>query len=124
MRQQTHAFPHSFPFLKRSARLPRNFPYPHSFAAFTKRRGIPKKVLLFPNGEERYDALMKFEAFAAAHEEACEARLGKFLKLVSDFAAKGSTDEDSAAPKGEFVRIMTFHKSKGLEFSRLHRSAP
>ncbi len=59
---------------------------------------------------------MKFEAFAAAHEEACEARLGKFLKLVSDFAAKGSTDEDSAAPKGEFVRIMTFHKSKGLEF--------
>ena len=78
--------------------------------------GYPEKVLLFPNGEERYDALMKFEAFAAAHEEACEARLGKFLKLVSDFAAKGSTDEDSAAPKGEFVRIMTFHKSKGLEF--------
>lgn len=78
--------------------------------------GYPEKVLLWDSGDERYDRLMKFETFAVEHEQSCDGRLGKFLKLVEDFAANDTGEEEVSAPKGEFVRVMTFHKSKGLEF--------
>ena len=78
--------------------------------------GYPEKVLLFAGGEGRYADLMSFEAFARDHEEACDGSLGRFLKLIEDFIASGEKDLPASAPKGDFVRVMSIHGSKGLEF--------
>lgn len=78
--------------------------------------GCAEKVLLLPRGEERHEDLMSFEAFTLGHEQACDGSLSRFLKLIDDFIASGEKNEPVSAPKGDFVRVMTVHGSKGLEF--------
>ena len=78
--------------------------------------GYPEKVLLFDGGEGRYADLMSFEAFALAHGEAAGGNLSAFLKIIENCAESGKSNGAQISPKGEFVRIMTIHGSKGLEF--------
>lgn len=61
------------------------------------------------------EQLMKFYSFACRYPYS-DGILG-FLEFTQRARASGKVKEAGSAPDGDFVRIMTIHKSKGLEFA-------
>lgn len=61
------------------------------------------------------DTLMKFYSFACRYPR--NDGLFGFLAYAEQARRSGSVKDTGAAPDGDFVRIMTIHKSKGLEFA-------
>lgn len=59
--------------------------------------------------------LMKFYAFARRYSRS-DGLFG-FLEFCDRARASGKVRESGAAPDGDFVRITTIHKSKGLEYA-------
>ena len=59
--------------------------------------------------------LMKFYSFSCRYSRT-DGLFG-FLEFVQRARRSGKVKEGGAAPEGDFVRIMTVHKSKGLEFA-------
>lgn len=59
--------------------------------------------------------LMKFYAFACRYSRS-DGLFG-FLEFSDRAKASGKVRESGAAPEGDFVRLMTVHKSKGLEYA-------
>lgn len=68
-------------------------------------------VLCQQSGSVRYDRLM------ALYNYAVKAESGTNLPLFLRYAENaGASSQESVLPKGNYVRIMTIHASKGLEF--------
>jgi ATP-dependent helicase/nuclease subunit A len=66
-------------------------------------------------GDRRYANLLKLQDMALAFAESGGSSLAEFLLYIEQRAAdEGEAEIDSEA--GDTVRIMTIHKSKGLEF--------
>ena len=66
-------------------------------------------------GDRRYANLLKMEEMALTFAESGGGSLAEFLHYIEQRAAdEGEAEIDSEA--GDTVRIMTIHKSKGLEF--------
>ncbi len=66
-------------------------------------------------GDRRYANLLKLQDMALAFAESGGGSLAEFLQYIEQRAAdEGEAEIDSEA--GDTVRIMTIHKSKGLEF--------
>ncbi|MBO5248317.1 MAG: UvrD-helicase domain-containing protein [Clostridia bacterium] len=59
--------------------------------------------------------LMKFYAFACRYSRS-DGLFG-FLEFAERAKASGKVRESGAAPEGDFVRLTTIHKSKGLEYA-------
>ncbi len=59
--------------------------------------------------------LMKFYSFACRYSGG--EGLSGFLEFTARAKESGKVKEVGAAPDGDFVRLMTVHKSKGLEFA-------
>ncbi|MBO5214337.1 MAG: UvrD-helicase domain-containing protein [Clostridia bacterium] len=59
--------------------------------------------------------LMKFYSFACRYSKS-DGLFG-FLEFADRAKASGKVREQGAAPEGDFVRLMTVHKSKGLEYA-------
>lgn len=59
--------------------------------------------------------LMKFYAFACRYSRS-DGLFG-FLEFANRAKTSGKIRESGTAPEGDFVRLMTIHKSKGLEYA-------
>lgn len=73
------------------------------------------KISCLPAGTLRRNALMQFYTFVLQYEQKLDRSLHRFLEFA-DRAKEEKTESEGAAPQGEFVKIMTMHASKGLEF--------
>lgn len=67
------------------------------------------------NGEERQDAI-KLYNIARGYEQGSYKGLYSFLRYVDDVASKKDIAETVASDPNNSVRIVTMHKSKGLEY--------
>ena len=75
------------------------------------------KVLPLPLGNIKRDRLMSFYNFARTYgERTGGGTLGGFVDFAEKTIASGQTGDSEAVPNGNFVKILTIHASKGLEF--------
>lgn len=77
--------------------------------------GYLDKITALPAGEIRRNNLLQLYDFVLRYEQLSSNSLHRFLKFTAR-AARSAKEIDGAAPRGEFVKIMTMHASKGLEF--------
>lgn len=77
--------------------------------------GYPDAVSCLPAGAQRRATLMQLYDFARDYCSRTEGGLYRFLKYA-EAAAEEETVPGNGEVKGNFVRIMTVHGSKGLEF--------
>ncbi len=79
-----------------------------------------KAVELFylkPGGEQRAANLAKVIDVARAYEETPGATFGGFVRWLEELTTAGEEGESPLAEEeGEFVKLITVHKAKGLEF--------
>ncbi len=82
------------------------------------RTKAPELYLLKPSGEQRHANLMKVAELADALERTEHMSFGGFVRWLRETSQL--TPEESESPLSEegddFVRLMTIHKAKGLEF--------
>jgi ATP-dependent helicase/nuclease subunit A len=82
--------------------------------------GYDLAVLAQPGGRRRLANVRKLMRLAREHEAGHGAEMGGFLALVAERGREGADSRESEAPvEGEAldaVRLMTIHRSKGLEF--------
>ncbi|MFO7898796.1 MAG: UvrD-helicase domain-containing protein [Planctomycetota bacterium] len=72
---------------------------------------------LKPGGEQRAANLTKLIDVARAYEEQPGATFGGFIRWLGDLSTAGEEEESPLAnDQGEFVKMITIHKAKGLEF--------
>lgn len=77
----------------------------------------PTKVLSLSLGSVRRDRLMAFFAFARSYGDRIGGgTLGGFIDFAESAIATGQTDKTESLPSGNFVKLLTIHASKGLEF--------
>lgn len=84
-----------------------------------KQYGIYATQNAMPGGELRCKNLHALHQRAVSQEKAGHYRLSEFLGYIHDLTQVSSTGSEVPAPLGEndnFVRLMTIHASKGLEF--------
>lgn len=84
-----------------------------------KEYGIYAVQGAMPGGEMRCKNLYALHQRAVALESTGHYRLSEFLNHIRDLTKLGASGSEVPAPLGEndnFVRIMTIHASKGLEF--------
>lgn len=77
--------------------------------------------MAFPDGEIRQKNLDAFYAKSLAYEELGSYKLADFLAYIDEASqAKGGTDDPiPMRDNDDFVRVMTIHASKGLEFKNI-----
>lgn len=77
----------------------------------------PEKVFEFIGGALRNRNLMGFFNFALNFDTNRGGSLSSFLEYIRDIEEMNeSGDSQVAAPQGEYVHLMTYHGSKGLEY--------
>ncbi len=77
----------------------------------------PAKVLPLPLGNIKRDRLMSFYSFARTYgERTGGGTLGGFIDFAEKTIASGKLSDSESIPNGNFVKILTIHSSKGLEF--------
>ena len=82
-----------------------------------KEYGIYAVQGAMPDGEMRQKNLYAFHQKAIEFESMGNYKLGEFLESINQLqSAKTSDDAVPMSEKDDFVRIMTIHASKGLEF--------
>ena len=75
------------------------------------------KVLPLPLGNIKRNRLMAFYTMARNYgDRTGGGTLGGFIDFAEKAITEGAGSEDGALPYGNFVRILTIHASKGLEF--------
>lgn len=75
------------------------------------------KVLPLPLGNIKRDRLMSFYNFARTYgERTGGGTLGGFVDFAEKTIASGQVGDSESIPSGNFVKILTIHASKGLEF--------
>jgi ATP-dependent helicase/nuclease subunit A len=83
-----------------------------------ERTKTPELFLMKPGGEQRHANLMKVVELADALEKADPMSFGGFVHWLRDVSQL--TPEEAESPLSEegddFVRMLTIHKAKGLEF--------
>lgn len=77
-------------------------------------------IVRWGNARQRLDNVDALRQLALRYEDACTrlhsaASLGGFLLWLSDLEAKG-TDQQGAGESPEAVNVLTYHRSKGLEW--------
>ncbi|MBM3308567.1 MAG: PD-(D/E)XK nuclease family protein, partial [Candidatus Eisenbacteria bacterium] len=74
--------------------------------------------LMKPDGEQRHANLEKVAELAEAMERTEPISLGGFVRWLADVSELSPEEEESPLSEegGEFVRLLTIHKAKGLEF--------
>jgi ATP-dependent exoDNAse (exonuclease V) beta subunit len=78
----------------------------------------PVTYLLKPNGEQRVANLVKVADTARILSERGERTLRSFVRWLSQREAERAEEEEAATVEAgdQFVRVLTMHKAKGLEF--------
>lgn len=97
--------------------LSRSMPLPRLFSEICRRTGFADALLALPGGKQRKANLDRLSARAAQYEANQSGGLTGFLRYAERMRARG--DDEVAHTVGEaddVVRLMTAHKSKGLEF--------
>jgi len=74
-----------------------------------------KSFVSFCDKEERQD-IIKLYNLARSYEQGAFKGLYSFLRHIDDVSAKGGIDETVTSDPGNSVKILTMHKSKGLEY--------
>jgi ATP-dependent exoDNAse (exonuclease V) beta subunit len=74
--------------------------------------------LMKPDGEQRHANLEKVAELAEAMERTEPISLGSFVRWLADVSELSPEEEESPLSEegGEFIRLLTIHKAKGLEF--------
>ena len=78
----------------------------------------PELYLMKPDGEQRHANLEKVAELAAAMERTEPLSLGGFVRWLKDVSELAPEEAESPLSEegGDFVRMLTIHKAKGLEF--------
>jgi ATP-dependent helicase/nuclease subunit A len=72
---------------------------------------------LKPDGEQRAANLTKLVDAARTYEETPGATFGGFMRWLQEMSTAGEEEESALADEGgNFVKLLTIHKAKGLEF--------
>lgn len=98
-------------------KLSRSMPLAKLFTEIWRRTGYADSMLALPGGKQRRANLQRLAARAAQYESNQSGGLTGFLRYAERMKARG--DDEVAHTVGEaddVVRLMTIHKSKGLEF--------
>jgi len=104
-------------WLETDRKLSRSMPLPKLFTEIWRRTGYADAMLALPGGKQRYANLQRLAAKAAQYEANQSGGLTGFLRYAERMKSRG--DDEVAHTMGEaddVVRLMTIHKSKGLEF--------
>ena len=96
--------------------LARNFPVHRLVWQIYETTGYPSFVACMPLGYLKKERLMNFYAFCRSFGENKGGSLYEFIKFAENAAKSGNVKTAESAPSGNFVKIMTIHASKGLEF--------
>lgn len=85
-----------------------------------ERLELRRLLAAWPNAEQRLDNIEALRSLAQQHEASCNrmhsaATLGGFLLWLSDLSEQG-LDMQGQAQGDEVVQVLTYHKSKGLEW--------
>lgn len=85
---------------------------------FYMRSGLLSNAGAFENGDKCRENLLLLYQYARNFENTGFKGLSSFMMYISEIAERGSdlANAKSNEPEGDFVRIMSIHKSKGLEF--------
>ena len=97
--------------------LSRSMPLARLFTEIWQRTGYADAMLALPGGKQRHANLQRLAAKADQYEANQSGGLTGFLRYAERMKARG--DDEVAHTVGEaddVVRLMTVHKSKGLEF--------
>lgn len=75
------------------------------------------KVLALPLGDIKRNRLMSFYSFARNYgDRTGGGTLGEFIEFAEKTIESGKLSDSESMPNGNFVKILTIHSSKGLEF--------
>ncbi len=110
---------HSAEFLEMLTKmqiLSRNFPVHRLLWQIYETTGYPSYVSCMPLGYLKKERLMSFYAFCRSFGENKGGTLYEFIKFTENASESGNIKAPESAPSGNFVKIMTIHASKGLEF--------
>ncbi|MBQ1862431.1 MAG: UvrD-helicase domain-containing protein [Clostridia bacterium] len=103
-------------FFTKMRLLARNLPVHSLVREIFDQTGYPSFIQALPLGYLKKERLMSFYAFARSFSESKGGSLYEFIKFTENAAETGSVKTAEGMPSGNFVKIMTIHASKGLEF--------
>lgn len=103
-------------FFTKMRLLARNLPVHSLVREIYDRTGYPSFIQALPLGYLKKERLMSFYAFSRSFSESKGGSLYEFIKFTENAAETGSVKTAEGMPSGNFVKIMTIHASKGLEF--------
>lgn len=103
-------------FFSKMRLLARNLPVHSLVLEIYDRTGYPSFVSTMPLGYLKKERLDMFYAFARSFSESKGGTLYEFIKFTENAVETGSVKTNEGMPSGNFVKIMTVHASKGLEF--------
>ena len=85
---------------------------------FYMRSGLLSSASSFENGEKCRENLLLLYQYTRNFEKTGFKGLSSFILYISEIAERSGdlSNAKSCEPEGDFVRIMSIHKSKGLEF--------
>lgn len=92
-----------------------NMPLHDVLSQIFELNGYLNRIAALPAGGFRRENLQMLYDFVLKYEQNSSNSLHRFLNFVSR-SINRVKDTEGAAPQGEFIKIMTMHASKGLEF--------
>lgn len=95
--------------------LSENFPVHRLVRQIYESTGYPSFVSCMPLGYLKKERLMSFYAFCRTFGERNGGSLYEFIRFTENVSSQQVKAPEST-PSGNFVKIMTIHASKGLEF--------
>ena len=81
-----------------------------------KTKYLSKVSCIGEMGYIRRENLIKFYGFSRKYADSISGGLFKFLRFAYTVAEKGGEKEEDSGGKGDYVKLMSIHGSKGLEF--------